>query len=148
MFYEGCTIDEIRAYRESESEVFDFGEGEMKMDGWYGSEDAYYEMCLPEESGTNLEMDEYYCTKPRLKKRHKYRLHKYYRKQIGKKKLEKLSKVGWWIVSDKGTHKTRCYYSGRKTTIKKISNKKVRKYKNLGNYANYRKVYDYWYELF
>lgn len=36
MFYEGCTIEEIRAYRELESETFDFGEGEMKIDGWYG----------------------------------------------------------------------------------------------------------------
>lgn len=148
MFYEGCTIDEIRAYRESESETFDFGAGEMKMDGWYGSEDAYYEMCLPEESGTNLEMEEYYHSKPNPKIKHKNRLHKYYRNQIDKKKLEKLSKVGWWIVSDRSTHKARCYYSGRRGFIKKVSNKKVRKYKDLGNYANYRKVYDYWYELF
>lgn len=148
MFYEGCTIDEIRAFRELEGEVFDFGEGEMKIDGWYGSEDAYYEICLPEESGYNFEMEEYYHPKSKPKIKHKYRLYKYHRKQIDKKKLEKLSKVGWWIVSDKGTHKTRCYYSGRRATIKKISNKKVRKYKNLGNFANYRRVYDYWYELF
>ena len=50
MFYEGCTIDEIRAYRELEDETFNFGEGDMRIEGWYGFEDVYYKMCLPEES--------------------------------------------------------------------------------------------------
>ena len=34
MYYEGCTFDEIRAYRDLESETFDFGEGEMDIDGY------------------------------------------------------------------------------------------------------------------
>ena len=44
LFYEGCTVEEIEAYRDLESATFDFGEGSMKIEGWYGSEDAYYEM--------------------------------------------------------------------------------------------------------
>lgn len=132
LFYEGCTLDEVRAFRELEGEVFDFGEGEMKIEGWLGSEDAYYEMCLPEESGYNDEMEEYYYPKcqSKTKKKVKYKINHYTRKQIDKVKFDKLSNIGWWIVQDKGTHKI------------------IRKAKNVGNYSNYRKLYDYWYEVF
>ena len=41
MFYEGCTIEEIKAFRELENEVFDFGEGPMEIEGLLGSEDVY-----------------------------------------------------------------------------------------------------------
>ena len=84
MYYEGCTLDEIRAYRELEGEVFDFGEGEMKIEGWYGSEDAYYEMCLPEESGYDEYNQKYNCHKPKPKKKHKKRLNQYERKKLTK----------------------------------------------------------------
>ncbi|MGJ0846438.1 hypothetical protein ACR77J_07110 [Tissierella praeacuta] len=147
MFYEGCTLDEIRAFRELEGEVFNFGEGEMKMEGWYGSEDAYYEMCLPEESGFNYEMKEYCHFKPKLKQKHKHRLNHYYRKKIDKRKLNRLKGIRWWTVSDRGTHKIRCYLSSRRAVVKKMANKKVRKYKDVGNGSNYRKTYDYWWQI-
>ena len=46
MFYEDCTIEEILAYRELENETFNFGEGDMQMEGLLGSEDVYYRICL------------------------------------------------------------------------------------------------------
>lgn len=149
MFYEGCTVEEIRAYRELESETFNFGEGDMKIQGWYGSEDAYYEMCLPEECGYNSYMEEYYQSpKVKLKKGKKHKLNYYARKQIGRKKLDKLyDEAGWWTVCDKGTHKVRCYIGSSKHH-KKYSNKKVRQYKGyIGSGSSYRKLYDYWWEV-
>ena len=65
MFYEGCTIDEIRAFRELEGEAFDFGEGLMDMKN-AESEDAYYEMCLPEESRYDEYNYEYNYRKNRI----------------------------------------------------------------------------------
>lgn len=157
MFYEGCTIDEIIAYRELENETFDFGEGKMKMEGLLGSEDAYYEMCIPNEScyinydkfefNYNTDQYEYIYHEPKSKK--KIRLTQYYKKQIDQNKMNKLRKYGWWIVSDKGLYKKRCYYSERKFIAKRITNKKIRKYKGeIGNGNCYRKIYDYWWNVF
>lgn len=114
-----------------------------------GSEDAYYEMCLPEECGYNEYDHEcnYKTYEPESKQ--KYKLNRYYKKQIDKYKLDKLVNVNWWSVSTRKPYKRRVYYSGRKGTIKRISNKKVRKYKgDIADGAGYRKIYDYWYELF
>lgn len=36
---------------------------------------------------------------------------------------------------------------GRGKRLRRISNRKVRKAKNIGSFGNYRKVYDYWWEL-
>ena len=48
--------------------------------------------------------------------------------------------------------KGRCihYYVGsRSKFLRKVSNKKVRRYNKLyANYSGYRKIYDYWYEMF
>ena len=144
MFYEGCTIEEIRAFRELESEAFDFGEGEMRIEGLLGSEDAYYEMCLPEECGS----DTYVYKKPKPKSNNKTRLNRHKRKRICKNKLDKLENVQWWAVSDVGTHKYRCYLSGRRKVARKVSDRKVRKYKKgISNGGNYRKIHDYWYEV-
>ena len=148
MYYEECTLNEIRAYRELEGEVFDFGEGEMKIEGWYGSEDAYYEMCLPEESGYDEYNQEYNYHKHEPKKKYKKRLNQYERKKIDKIKLDKLSKIRWWAVWDNGKYKSRCYLSDRRKFAKKMANKKIRQYKgDIGNGSCYRKIYDYWWEV-
>lgn len=148
MFYEGCTIDEIRAYRDLESEVFDFGEGEMRIEGWYGSEDAYYEMCLPEESGWDEYYYEHFYHKYKPKPKLKYKASRYCKKQKYKQRLEKLCHIRWWAVTDMNTHKRRCYMSGRRKYARKQSNKKVRNYKSgISNGGNYRKVYDFWWEV-
>ncbi len=140
-FYDGCTLDEIRAFRKLESEVFDFGKGRMRMDGWYGSEDAYYEMCLPEECG-------YIEYKTYEKPKKKIRLHQYYRNQIDKKKLNKLYNITWWAVWNKGEYKKRCYLSRRRKWAKKRTNTKIRNYKDyIGNGGEYRKHHEYWWEI-
>lgn len=144
MFYDECTIEEVLAYRALENEYFDFGEGLMSPLSNSKSEDVYYKMRIQWEEEFMLEQKSINHNKKRKKKR----LNHYARKQIDKFKIDKLSKVNWWTVEDKGTHKARCYYSRRKTVIKKISNKKVRKHKDLGNYSSYRKVHNYWHELF
>lgn len=151
MFYEGCTLNEIRAYRKLEYEIFDFGEGEMKIDGWYGSEDAYYEMSLPEECCDYPEYN--ILTQKDLEreyKKQKQKLNRYVKKQIDKEKLKKLyNNGGWWTVGNLNTHLYRCYRGSRSKYLKKLSNKKVRKSKGLSGKNNrYRKVFDYWHRLF
>lgn len=75
-------------------------------------------------------------------------MQKYYKKQIDKRKLNKLSKVGWWIVFVRETHKGRCYYSGRKKVAKKMTNKRIRQYKGkIGSGGYYRRTYDYWWNV-
>ena len=88
MFYEECTLNEIRAQRNLESEIFDFGEGEMEIEGWYGSEDAYLSMSLPEY----YDYPEYYnsINSEDKYKKQKQRLNRYAKKQIDKEKLKKL----------------------------------------------------------
>lgn len=49
MFYEGCTLQEVKAYRELDGKPFDFGEGLIYPSNAMGSEDAYYEMTLQDE---------------------------------------------------------------------------------------------------
>lgn len=143
-FYDGCTLDEIRAFRKLESEVFDFGKGRMRMDGWYGSEDAYYEMCLPEECG----YIEYKTYKKPKKSKKKVRLNKYARKQIDKRKLNKLHTITWWGVWNKGKYKKRCYLSRRRKWAKRRTNTKIRNYKGyIRNGGEYRKYHEYWWEI-
>lgn len=48
MLYEGCTFQEIKAYRELDGQPFDFGEGLIYPSDTMGSEDTYYEMALQE----------------------------------------------------------------------------------------------------
>ena len=128
LFYEGCTIEEILAYRELESESFNFGEGDMKMEGLLGSEDVYYRIHLQIHSESlypssllpycDNECNGNYESNKTRKKRNNH-----FNKTFEKRKLEKINKTSsWWTISDKGTHKTRCYLSqGKGTNRKKIS---------------------------
>ena len=154
MFYEGCTFDEIRAYRDLESEIFDFGNGEMKIEGWYGSEDVYLKMSLPEyyyepeyeefiQTYSNHKRNKYKCKK--------HKLNRYAKKQIDKKKIQKLYSIGfWWTIGKCDTHLYRCYKGSRSKYLKRVSNKVVRKSKvRLSGKGNiYKKLFDYWWELF
>ena len=147
MFYEECTLEEVIAYRKLESEYFDFGEGLMSPLSGRQSEDVYYEMRVQWEEELQLEQ-KYYYVNHKSKSKRKTQLNQYARKQICKAKLDKLyNEGGWWTVWDKGTHKVRCYISPRAKHHKKYSNKKVRKTQNIGNYNNYKKVYDFWWEV-
>ncbi len=150
-FYDGCTLDEIRAYRNLESATFNFGEGNMSIDGWYGSEDAYYEMCLPEECGWEWD-DLPICPNEELSK-HKYKMNRYAKKRITNHKLKYLMKYGsWYTVGEHKGFLQRYYPSkrGRAKKLKKYSNRIVRRRWNLGisDRSCYKKVFDYWWELY
>jgi len=82
MFYEGCTIEEIKAFRALDSKPFDFGEGLIYPSDIMGSEDAYYEMDLQEAEEDDLYIKEYLnCLKGQIKERP----NKYLRKRKHKK---------------------------------------------------------------
>lgn len=150
---------EIRAYRTLQSAPFDFGAGIIYCDGIYGSEDAYYEM---EEQ----ELEDYlygligekrfnYNHSDNIpKKKLRKRLNKYLRKKITLQKYKKLSKSlrhSWYGIyySEEKQRYIRIYFSGSRKVIRKESEKKVRRindFKFKG--SNFKKVYDFWYELF
>lgn len=80
----------------------------------------------------------------------KEKLNRYVRKRLTQLKLEekfKNRKTPWWTIQDKGEYFQRIYVQSKK--IRKISNKRVRKYKGeLISASAYRKVYDYWWTIF
>lgn len=150
-YYEGSTLEEVRAYRELESETFDFGEGEMRIEGWYGSEDAYYEMALEDEEYEN-DFEEEYLNKKKRKKLSQKEINSknYHNKFKNRTKLKKLNNYRWYLVrtAENGTLH-RCYRGSGSKYLKKISNKKVRKYDGLNRKnCDYRRVFDFWYSLF
>lgn len=158
---EDCQIllQEIKAYRELESQEINFNGIVLKNTNEYslGSEDAYYEMDIQSLEEALEHWD--YNNKPKKhNKKPKTRLNKYSRKQITKDKLLKLHKYGKWWTTHKQTNDEdkfyiiRCYIGNHKnsrtTYHKKKANKKVRKYKGMLKRNNYRKLYDYWWEIF
>ena len=81
-----------------------------------------------------------------------------YRRSVQTKaRLKRLSKKtphcyagGAWYDPEKGRY-IRIYISGRTARPKfhrKMSNKKLRRYPEVMNHGLYRKVYDYWWEIF
>lgn len=145
-YYEGCTLFEIKAFRDLENESFDFGEGEMKIEGWYGSEDAYYEISI--QSLISEYEDNQYHKEEMHNKVKKRKINRHDLNLFHRAKLDELSKLKWWTVSDKGTHKKRCYLSDRRKVAKRQSNKQVRNYKlSITKGSNYRKIYDFWWEI-
>lgn len=152
MFYEGCTAEEIEAYRDLESATFDFGEGNMKIEGWYGSEDAYYEMDI--QNHYENQLDDYISNNFTSEEdinfnRLSWRNNQHYKMMIDKSKLDRLYDIGsWWTVADRGKYKIRHYVSARAKHYKKISNKSIRKYKGVIPKGNqYRKLYEYWWNI-
>lgn len=145
MFYEECTLQEVLAYRDLENEYFDFGEGPMRAaDGKY-SEDEYYELRIQDELEQRQELSPQKTSKRKLVDKRKH--NSYQRNKYTRMKLNKLhNNCNWWVISDMGSHKRRCYLREAKHA-RKISNKKVRKAKNITDGAHYKKVYDYWWHI-
>jgi hypothetical protein len=147
MFYEECTLEEILAYRELEKETFDFGEGPMRIEGWYGSEDAYYEMFLENQKKEKVEKITEKITEKQKSRKNKRRKRR--KDSRRKNNLDRLKKAYPWGVLDMETYKKRIYYSSRKKVAKRNSNKKVRKYRGaINDGSHYKKIYDYWWEVF
>lgn len=170
--------DEINAWVELENEEFDFGEGLMRIEGWYGSEDAYYEMDL--ESLETHFFNPYYVSKWDVDRNHEYwdmdhmnsdsrffidkKLHKSHYKKREQKHLDYLFKVNFWsagwsnwgrdAVTGRSEKREPGYYKKyyappRAKYLRKVSNKQVRRYKKgIKNGAMYRRIFDYWWELY
>mgnify|MGYP007070039828 CR=1 FL=1 len=71
-----------------------------------------------------------------------------------KRRLRKLSREtsgiikGVWYDSDKGRY-VRIYYASKyKKWLRVKANRKVRRTKDVPNISGYRKIYNYWWELF
>ena len=144
MFYEECTLEEVIAYRELEGVPFNFGTGLLHWDFIYGTEEAYYKMRIEAE----LVEREAISLKTRQTSRPTPPPTYHARKKIDQEKIKKLQRVGWWLTGKQEGYYKRYYYSDRRKHIKKMANKKVRRAKDIGNHANYRKVTDYWWLLF
>ena len=148
------------AFRELEGESFDFGEGSMSIDGWYGSEDAYYEMRIQFEEG--FEDDEAYRQSLHLldlldcsKSKRKPKLNRHTKKKITQYKLKRLHRLLCWnvvsgVIEDGSVIFLKRYYRGKRSRyLKQQSNKKVRHYKgSIKNGGHYRRIFDYWWELY
>lgn len=141
MFYEECTLEEVMAYRELEGVPFDFGSGLLHWDFIYGTEEAYYKIRIETELAHRKESSRQTLRPTSLPI---YRT----RKKIDQKKIRRLWDVGWWLSGKRDGYYKRFYYSDRRGHIKKAANRKVRKATDIGNYGNYRKVYDFWWQLF
>lgn len=143
--YDECTLEEVIAYRKLQGETFDFGEGPMKMEGLYGSEDIYYKMFIEKHFKNKKENKE----KEMEKNIEKGRLNRYKRKMVDKKKIEKLRRDG--IVNAVSNRKPylRIYKGERSSFLKREANKKVRNYiKNISDGGDYKKIYQLEYNLY
>lgn len=151
-------IKELIAYRTLEGQDFDFGNGLIKNDLTFGTEEAYWQMeqqdlesIICDDDG---DKDGYvskfdWLRKPKLKIP---KLYPYYRKKITRHKLIKLKDIARWIYVSYDEYKK--YYSRRhggqkvKRDLKQISRRKVRNRKDFLLRGNgYKRVYDYWWEL-
>jgi len=92
------------------------------------------------------------------------KLNKYYRKKKYKQHLERLADTGryfpcgayrvdadgYWVDDPNQTVYIKREYRGRiSSTLKKIGNRQVRRYKGyIPNNGGYKKVFDFWWELY
>ena len=150
-------LQEIQAYRELDSAEFNFNGVILRNTGEYnlGSEDAYYEMDIEAlEEALLLHSEDFQRKLKYINKRnkkYKSRLNKYGRKKITQSKLKKLNQCTWWVTyyNENEGYYERCYVSGRKRYAKYCSKRKVRHRNDFALKGNgYRKVYDYWWDVF
>ena len=155
MFYEGCTIEEVKAYRQLENETFNFGEGDMKMSRMYGSEDVYYKMDI-QNYEDYLNQKQYYedYIVPQMEFMecdiaNKQRLNGYDRKKITKQKVLELHQCNYKdITCDNETHIKRIYLGSKTSYFKRVSNKRVSNYKgNIPKGNWYRRLFNYQYTI-
>lgn len=135
-----------------ENETFDFGEGPMKIEGLFGSEYAYYKLSLADCENDYVNHDEIECideykfidsTKSLSRIRH-------HNKVKAKNKLNRFDKLGFWWTLGYGRegYKVRNYRDKRSSYYKRYSNKRARKTHNLSNGGQYKKVFDFWNEIY
>jgi len=143
-------IEEFETYRNLDGDAFDFGNGLIKNDMSFGSEDVYYKITINSLKELLYELE----NKHIKQKNKKPRVNRYKRKKITKYKLEKLYKKSWMQVyySEKKQRYIKCYISNRKKYAKYCTNRKIRN-GNSNNFkmlksCSYRRVYDYWWNVY
>lgn len=143
-------LSEISSYKILDGKNFDFGTGIIINDMSFGSEDAYYEMCIQELEGI---IDNWDCNKKNIKKAKK-RPNRHARKRKQIEKLKKLrTESGYYPVYSNYycyyAYPKRWYRGKRSAYLKKQSNKKIRNYK--GSFEpksnKFHRVFDFWWEL-
>lgn len=139
-------LEEIQAYAELDGQDFDFGSGLIINEMSLGSEDAYYEMDIDNLVDT-IEYWEY--NRHIIKKEVKVKPNRRYYKQVEKDRIRQLSDITWMCVLDNDDWLQRVYRGRRSSQLKKISNKKIRRYKGdisiKGNMCH--KIFDFWWTL-
>lgn len=151
MFYQDCTAFEIKAYRQLENETFDFGTGEMKIEGLLGSEDAYYQITLDEmeeqrflKELSNLVIEPEGYEIVVVKKGNSRK-----RKREDQKRIGSLYNKTCMLVSKEDGYYKRHYLSGKRQVLRRRSNKKVRQYKGvINNGSHYKRIYDFDWNLY
>lgn len=144
---------EIRAYRALQNESFDFGSGLIENNN-NGSEDDYYKM-QEEKIIKEIEKEKKKIRNNKHKAKKTRRKNKHYLNKKAKERLKRLHKQGVYTVYkavNKDTGKEypyKFYLTGRRKMAKRQTNKKVRKRNDFSlKGAGYRKVHDYWWEVF
>jgi hypothetical protein len=155
-------LKELEAYRTLEGRPFDFGHGDVPNDLTFGTEEAYWEMEIQEiESVLYDYCDDlimYYPDTNNINHKNKSttKKNRYLNKLKSKEKLIQLNHTANWIYVSYDEDKK--YYSRRfsgqkvKRDTKQQSRRRVRnRVKALSDFSikgcEYRRLYDYWWEL-
>lgn len=141
--YSNCTIDEIIAYKELKDEVFDFGEGPMKIEEDLLSKgDIFCETYLTKYINNNDSNNKKEDKNKNKNKNKKNRCNnRYIRKKITKKKINKLKRIKAQHLINPYKPYLRTYESRKNKFFKKESNKIIRNYNNLiSNGSSYKKI--------
>lgn len=140
-------LNEINAYRELDGQDFDFGTGVIINEMCLGSEDAYYGMDIRLLEDIIEYWNNYSKPKPKTKKRK----NNYINNRKHKNKLQSMVNNHWFPVYNcEEKYAKRFYRGGGSPFLKKMSNRKIRRYKGdfepKGN--KFHRVYDFWWELY
>ena len=71
-----------------------------------------------------------------------------------RRRLKKLSHetcgiiAGAWYSEEKGRYIKTCDRSTRKGFLRRVANRRVRRARNVSGGRHYRRVYDYWWQLY
>lgn len=149
-------LQEIRAYRELDCAEFNFDGEPIRSTGEFGSEDAYYEMDIQDIEELLLYWDDFCTNKPtkRKKKQNRYNRKMYYKKV---KHLRNIKNINPWCIyvydfdTDTYRYWEKCYAQRRE--LRSIGNNTIRSMKPGKEEfplkgGGYKKVYDYWNDIF
>lgn len=155
-------IEELEAYIKCENEVFDFGEGEMKMETFeetsYGFELSLLDGSFLYDSAWYLHLklpkdeDEVSDTKHHIKF-NRYYINHVRQKQRNMKLYDDTKKSypqPYYIdLHDESSYLKRYYRGKRSMYLKRQSNKKIRRNKEYFPKGNkVKRLFDFWWELY